>query len=78
MANIREALPEKDIDIVRSIFLEYGESLGFDLCFQDFDRELEELPGEYASPRGRILLAEEEGELVGCVALRISAAEHAR
>ena len=70
MANIREALPEKDIDIVRSIFLEYGESLGFDLCFQDFDRELEELPGEYASPRGRILLAEEEGELVGCVALR--------
>ncbi len=67
---VREASPERDINTVRSLFLEYGESLGFDLCFQEFDRELEELPGEYTSPRGRILLAEEEGEMVGCVALR--------
>jgi ribosomal protein S18 acetylase RimI-like enzyme len=67
---IREAHPEKDIETVCAIFLEYGESLGFDLCFQDFDRELEELPGDYAAPRGRILLAEEEGEVAGCVALR--------
>ncbi len=67
---VREASSERDINTVRSIFLEYGESLGFDLCFQEFDRELEELPGEYASPRGRILLAEEKGEMIGCVALR--------
>lgn len=67
---VREASPERDINTVRSLFFEYGESLGFDLCFQEFDRELEKLPGEYASPRGRILLAEEEGEMVGCVALR--------
>jgi ribosomal protein S18 acetylase RimI-like enzyme len=67
---VREASPEKDIDTVRALFLEYAESLGFDLCFQEFDRELEELPGEYTLPRGRILLAEEEGKMVGCVALR--------
>ena len=67
---VREASPERDIDTVRALFLEYAESLGFDLCFQEFDRELEELPGEYTSPRGRILLAEEEGKMVGCVALR--------
>lgn len=67
---LREASPVRDVNIVRSLFLEYGESLGFDLCFQDFDTELEELPGEYASPRGRILLAEEESEIAGCVALR--------
>jgi ribosomal protein S18 acetylase RimI-like enzyme len=67
---IREASPEKDIDAVRALFLEYGESLGFDLCFQEFDRELEELPGEYSSPHGRILVAEEGGKLAGCVALR--------
>ena len=67
---IREASPERDVDTVRALFLEYGESLGFDLCFQDFDRELEGLPGEYASPRGRILLAGDEGEAIGCAALR--------
>ncbi len=67
---VREASPERDIDTVRALFLEYAESLGFDLCFQEFDRELEELPGEYTLPRGRILLAEEEGKMAGCVALR--------
>jgi ribosomal protein S18 acetylase RimI-like enzyme len=67
---IREIRPESDIETVRSLFVEYGESLGFDLCFQDFDRELEELPGGYAPPRGRILLAEEDGKTAGCVALR--------
>ena len=67
---VRVASPEDDIGTVRALFLEYGESLDFDLCFQGFDRELEELPGEYAAPRGRILIAEEEGRTVGCVALR--------
>jgi len=51
------------------LFLEYAASLGFSLCFQNFDQELAGLPGEYAPPEGRLLLAEYEGQLAGCVAL---------
>jgi len=54
----------------RELFLEYAQSLGFSLCFQDFDKELAGLPGDYAPPQGRLLLAEFEGQLAGCVALR--------
>jgi putative acetyltransferase len=53
----------------RALFLEYANSLGFSLCFQSFDKELAELPGEYAPPNGRLLLAECDGQAVGCVAL---------
>jgi len=53
----------------RELFLEYAASLGFSLCFQNFDQELAGLPGEYAPPEGRLLLAEYEGQLAGCVAL---------
>jgi putative acetyltransferase len=53
----------------RELFLEYAQSLGFSLCFQNFDKELANLPGDYAPPEGRLLLAEFEGQLVGCVAL---------
>lgn len=53
----------------RELFLDYAQSLGFSLCFQNFDKELAELPGDYAPPEGRLLLAEYEGQLAGCVAL---------
>jgi putative acetyltransferase len=53
----------------RELFVEYAKSLGFSLCFQNFDAELAALPGDYAPPDGRLLLAKYEGQLVGCVAL---------
>jgi putative acetyltransferase len=54
----------------RELFLDYEQSLGFSLCFQNFDKELAGLPGDYAPPDGRLLLAEYQGQLAGCVALR--------
>jgi ribosomal protein S18 acetylase RimI-like enzyme len=53
----------------RELFLEYAQSLGFSLCFQNFDKELAGLPGDYARPEGRLLLVECKGQLAGCVAL---------
>ena len=58
------------IDEVRSLFVEYERAIGVDLCFQGFAEELATLPGAYAPPRGRILLALLDDEPVGCVALR--------
>jgi len=55
---------------VRRLFEAYAASLDFNLCFQDFDRELASLPGDYAGPAGRLLLAEAAGRAVGCVGLR--------
>jgi ribosomal protein S18 acetylase RimI-like enzyme len=59
-----------EIDQVRTLFREYEAWLNLDLCFQNFEKELAELPGAYAPPRGRLLLAFEDNELFGCVALR--------
>lgn len=53
----------------RTLFQEYGASLGFSLCFQGFEQELAGLPGEYAPPQGRLLLARVGGDPAGCVAL---------
>ena len=51
------------------LFLEYASAVGISLCFQNFDKELAALPGDYAPPDGRLLLAEYDGKLAGCVAL---------
>jgi putative acetyltransferase len=75
---IQATLPEH-IEQARSLFLEYGSSLGFNLCFQSFDEELKSLPGAYGPPSGRLLLARSHGRdlhgqdqvhAAGCVALR--------
>lgn len=63
----------KQIAQIRELFLEYAQSLGFSLCFQNFDEELTGLPGDYAPPNGRLLLATCDGELAGCVALHQTA-----
>lgn len=61
---------DAEIKTARELFVEYGQSLGFSLCFQSFDQEYASLPGKYAPPRGRLLLAEVDGQPAGCVALR--------
>jgi GNAT superfamily N-acetyltransferase len=65
----RQAENAAEIAQARELFLEYAQSLGFSLCFQNFDEELAKLPGDYAPPDGRLLLAELEGHVAGCVAL---------
>ncbi|MDB5213927.1 MAG: GCN5-related N-acetyltransferase [Myxococcaceae bacterium] len=60
----------EDLEDARALFAEYAASIGFSLSFQGFDRELAELPGRYAAPSGRLLLARIEGEVAGCVAMR--------
>ena len=57
-------------DAVREIFQEYATALGVDQDFQGFDAELASLPGEYAPPRGALLLALIDGQVAGCCALR--------
>ena len=68
--DIGEALDPAAIAQCRELFVEYQQGLAVSLCFQQFDRELEGLPGDYARPRGRLILARVAGEPAGCVALR--------
>lgn len=61
--------------LVHQLFTEYAQGLEIDLAFQDFDTELASLPGKYAPPTGRLLLAFKQSAAVGCVALRSLAPE---
>lgn len=70
MIEIRPAALPADLPVVRRLLREYADGLGVDVCFQDFEAELASLPGKYAPPRGRLLLAWNDHRAVGCVALR--------
>jgi ribosomal protein S18 acetylase RimI-like enzyme len=65
-----EAHPRRFLPIICNLFREYAADIGVDLCFQGFEEELAELPGRYAPPEGRLLLARQGREPAGCVALR--------
>jgi len=67
--SVTQARSQADIAQARELFLEYAQSLGFSLCFQNFDQELANLPGDYCPPGGRLLLAKLGEEIVGCVGL---------
>jgi len=58
------------IEVIRKLFLEYARSLEIDLDFQDFETELNTLPGKYQPPDGALILALVEGKEAGCIALR--------
>lgn len=67
---IAQAASIEDVEAVRALFQEYAAWLAVDLCFQGFAAELATLPGAYAPPDGRLLLARAGGETAGCAALR--------
>jgi GNAT superfamily N-acetyltransferase len=58
------------LDVARDLFREYQRAIQVDLCFQGFERELAELPGSYAPPAGRLVVALVDGTAAGCGALR--------
>lgn len=70
VADIRDARFPEQLDLVREMLREYQVSLGVSLCFQNFEAELAGLPGAYAAPQGRLLIAWAEGQALGCVGLR--------
>jgi putative acetyltransferase len=73
---INEVDSIEQIDMARELFLEYEKEINVDLCFQGFAEELKSLPGKYAPPEGALLLAMEQSNMMGCVALRqLSASE---
>jgi ribosomal protein S18 acetylase RimI-like enzyme len=67
---VESAESPEQLEFVRELFLEYAQSLEVDLCFQNFSQELAGLPGQYSRPTGRLLLATQNGEVLGCGALR--------
>ena len=70
MIKIVEVNTDNLIAKAKELFQEYAESLGFDLCFQNFEQELDDFPGQYSPPMGRLFLALSENQPIGCVGLR--------
>jgi len=68
--DIRDAAGAADMDIVRTLLREYQSTLDTDLCFQGFNTELANLPGDYQAPQGRLYLAFYDDQPIGCIALR--------
>jgi ribosomal protein S18 acetylase RimI-like enzyme len=70
MVKIVHATIKEFIENAKTLIREYAESLEFDLDFQNFDQEMDDFPGQYDMPKGRLYLAMDENQPVGCVALR--------
>jgi GNAT superfamily N-acetyltransferase len=70
MGKLVQATEPQHLAAVRELFLEYARTVGEPCCFQDFERELEALPGAYGPPGGRLLLAHAGDAAAGCVGLR--------
>ncbi len=70
MLKILQVQTGENLKFIKTLFKEYASSLDFDLDFQDFDKELANFPGDYAPPKGCLLLAKDEDKIAGCVALR--------
>ncbi len=70
MLQILQVNTTQNLEFARALFKEYTASLGFDLDFQNFKEELANLPGDYAPPDGRLLIAFWQEQVTGCVALR--------
>ena len=70
MTEITQAITEQQITHARTLFREYEAWLGMSLCFQGFEEEMANLPGKYAPPGGRLYVAYDEEETIGCIALR--------
>ena len=70
MLKIVPATAAQDLEDIRTLFGEYSRLVAEALCFQNFDQELEALPGLYAPPGGVLLIARDDGKAAGCVALR--------
>lgn len=69
--SIRQARSTEDLNIVRTLFKAYTDSLGIDLAFQSYDAELASLPGAYEDPAGALLLAaDDDGTALGCMGVR--------
>lgn len=70
MIRIVPAIAPGEIETVQALFREYAASIGGEICFQGFEKELAGLPGEYAPPNGRLYLAYVNDAVAGCVGLR--------
>jgi len=70
MLRLENVTEGENLAQVHNLFLEYQKAIGIDLCFQNFDQELASLPGDYAPPEGRLLLAWYDSKVSGCVAMR--------